>query len=162
MLWWQAVSLITIVYSSKSSGKFLGSPYLCDIDFERHTREISPSIIFDMIWLINVPQVKFNPEQVLFFVLGSYIIVNVWIAKIQHIFRGWKIRSIGKNIMYSRNDCSIRGCSVKPLTIFNNACIGWGYMGGQDYNNLRFKTKCSVCSTLLHEMTVTCNPDCQV
>ena len=75
-----------------------------------------------------------------------------------------KFGQLVKNIMYSRNDCSIRGCSVKPLTIFNNACIGWGIweVEGEDYNNLRFKTKCSVCSTLLHEMTVTCNPDCQV
>ena len=69
MLWWQAVSLITIVYSLKYSGKFLGSPYLCDIDFEGHTREFN--IAEYNIWhdLTNVAQVKFKPEQVLFFVL---------------------------------------------------------------------------------------------
>ena len=50
MLWWQAVSLITIVYGFKYSGKFLGSSYLRDIDFEGHIREFNiADITFDMI-----------------------------------------------------------------------------------------------------------------
>ena len=87
MLWWQAVSLITIVYSSKSSGKFLGSSYLCDTDFEGHTREISPSIIFDMIWLMYL---RLSSSRNKF--CSSFLdrIVDVWIAKIQHFLEDEK------------------------------------------------------------------------
>ena len=42
MLWLQAVSLITIAYSFKSSGKFLASLNLSDVD----TREISRSVMY--------------------------------------------------------------------------------------------------------------------
>ena len=48
MLWFQAISLVTIVYCSKSSGKFLASLNVCDVYLEGHTREISRSVVFDL------------------------------------------------------------------------------------------------------------------
>lgn len=51
MLWLQAIGLITIVYSLKSSGKFLASLNLCDVDLEGHIKEISRSVIFDLTYV---------------------------------------------------------------------------------------------------------------
>lgn len=123
MLWWQALGLITIVYSSKSSGKFLGSSNLCDIDFtEGHPREISRGVTFDMIWLMYL---RFKPEQVLFFVLEWF---SRYLNCLNTCFRGRKIGSIGKNMMYRdkldlRNECSIRGLSWKLLTMLAHNCM---------------------------------------